>query len=362
MAKDFYEVLGVSRDVSDADLKKAYRKLAHKYHPDKDGGDEDKFKEVNEAYSILSDKNKRAQYDQFGSAGPGGFGGGQGAAGFDFSQFGGQGAHFEFGGGDFGDLGDLFGSMFGGGARQQSSRGRDIQTEVTINFAEMVTGAKKDIHVQRYVQCATCHGNGGKPGTKEERCKKCAGKGHIQRTVQSMLGPIAQNVVCDECEGRGTVFTQKCEECRGDGRIQKTEKISVDIPAGISDGQTIALTGQGNVGVQGAQSGDLLVTVRVTPHKNLTREGDNIHSTQSITFTQAVLGDKIEVETVEGNVMMKVPAGTQSGEVFRIRNKGVPHLRGFGRGDHLVTIKIVTPQKVSRAQKKILEQLKKEGL
>lgn len=366
MAKDYYDILGVSRDASEAEIKKAYRTLAHKYHPDKDSGDEEKFKEVNEAYSVLSDKQKRAQYDQFGSAGPG-MGGFGGAGGFDFSQFGGgNGVHFEFGGdaGDFGDLGDLFGSMFGGaaGGTRRSARGRDVQVDVTIDFAQMVTGVTKDVTVTHDVVCPTCDGRGGKPGTKEETCTKCGGRGHIQRTVQSMLGPIVQNVVCDACNGRGVTFAEKCETCHGDGRVRKEETVSVDIPAGISDGQTIALTGRGNAGLHGAPAGDLLVTVHVTPDARWRREGDNILSTQTITFSQAALGAKITVETVEGTVTMKVPAGTQSGEVFRIRGKGVPHLRGFGRGDHLVTVTIDVPKKLSRAQKKLLEQLAQEGL
>ncbi len=369
MAKDFYETLGVARDASEGEIKKAYRKLAHQYHPDKDGGDEEKFKEVSEAYSVLSNKEKRAQYDQFGAAGPGmgGFGGAQGAGmgGFDFSQFGGgNGVHFEFGGngGDFGDLGDLFGSMFGGGGAQRSQRGRDVQVEVTIDFAQMVTGVKKDITIKRNGVCKTCNGTGGAPGAKEETCTTCNGKGHVQRTIQSMLGPIVQNVVCNACQGRGVTFSKQCPDCKGQGHAYEETTVSVDIPAGIDDGQTIALTGQGNAGTQGAPSGDLLVTVRVRPDTRYRREGDNILSEETITFTQAVLGDKIVVETVEGSVKMKIPAGTASGEVFRIRGKGVPHLRGFGRGDHLVTVTIAVPQKVTRAQKKLLVQLQEEGL
>ncbi len=361
MAKDYYEILGVSRDASEAEIKKAYRKLAHKYHPDKDGGDEEKFKEVNEAYAVLSDAKKRAQYDQFGSAGAqaGGFGG---AGGFDFSQFGGAGGvHFET---DFGDLSDLFGSMFGGqdmGGRR-ARRGRDIQTEVTIDFGDVIKGTKKDVFIRRRATCQTCGGTGGKPGAKEETCTKCGGKGRIQRTVQSMLGPIMQTVTCDACNGRGTVYSEKCETCKGEGIVVEEKTTSVDIPAGINDGQTIALAGQGDAGTYGAPAGDLLVTVHVTPDPRWTRDDDNIVTTQTITFSQAVLGDKIAVETVDGSVKMKIPAGTQSGEVFRIRGKGVPHLRGFGRGDHLVKVVINVPKKVTRAQKKLLEKLREEGL
>ncbi len=368
MAKDFYEILGVARDASESEIKKAYRKLAHQYHPDKGSGNEEKFKEVSEAYSVLSNKEKRAQYDRFGTTGSGmgGFGGAQGSGmgGFDFSQFGGgNGVHFEFGGGgDFGDLGDLFGSMFGGGGAQRSQRGRDVQVEVTIDFAQMVTGVKKDITIKRNGTCKTCNGTGGAPGAKKETCATCNGKGHVQRTIQSMLGPIAQNVVCATCHGRGVTFSKQCSDCKGQGYVYDESTVTVDIPAGINDGQTIALTGQGNAGAYGAPSGDLLVTVHVQPDTRYRRKEDDILSDEVITFTQATLGDKIVVETVDGPVKMKIPAGTASGEVFRIRGKGVPHLRGFGRGDHLVTVTIAVPQKITRAQKKLLLQLKEEGL
>lgn len=364
MAKDFYDILGVSKGASETDIKKAYRKLAHQHHPDKSGGDEEKFKEISEAYGTLSNKQKRTQYDQFGSGGPGmggaGFGGGHSAGGFGNNPFGSaQGAQFE---GDFGDLGDLFGSMFGGSGGRNNRGGRDVQVHVTITFEEMVSGVQKEVTVRKRGACGTCHGDGAKPGSKKVTCNTCDGRGQVQRVVQSVLGPIAQAVSCNTCDGRGTTFTQKCDTCRGTGHVDEEAKMTVEIPAGIADGQSIAMTGNGNVGEHGAPNGDLIITVTVASHASFVREGDHVTSSASITLSQSALGDKIIVPTVEGSVTMKIPAGTQSGEVFRIRNKGVPHLRGFGRGDHLVTIVVDVPSKLSRAQKKLLQQLQKEGL
>jgi len=357
MAKDFYEILGVSRDASADEIKRAYRKLAHRYHPDKDSGNEEKFKEVNEAYSVLGDAKKRAQYDQFGHAG--------GAGGFDFSQFGGAqgGVHVDFG--DLGDLGDIFGSMFGfggGGNSGASSRGRDLGVTVTIDFMEMVRGVTREIDVDRAVPCTKCSGSGCASADAEKTCPTCSGSGVVQRSVPSMLGPVVQRLRCTECGGRGKICKTPCESCKGHGVVHKTEAIRVDIPAGIADGQTIVLRSQGSAGMHGAPSGDLHVTVHVTPHPTFRREGDDIHSTETITFSQAVLGDKISVETVDGSVKMKIPAGTKCGEVFRIRSKGIPRVRGFGRGDHFVTVTIDVPNTLSSQQKSLLKELRRNDL
>ena len=357
MAKDFYNILGVSKGASDDEIKKAYRKLAHKYHPDKSGGDESKFKEINEAYQVLSDKSKRSQYDQFGQtfegAGPGG---GAGFGGFDFSGFqqgfGGQG--FDFGEG----FGDIFSDIFGGRqTRDRRQPGRDIQVDVEISFEEMVRGAKRDINLYRMVQCDVCHGNGGEPGAKEETCSTCKGSGKVQQTVRSVFGSFAQVSTCPTCSGSGKTYSKKCHKCSGEGRVKEEQKISVDIPAGISSGQTISVRGQGEAGEKGAQSGDLYVNVYVKPHSKFKRDNDNITSSEHISFSQAALGDKISVETIEGDVTMKVPQGTQSGELFRIKEKGVPSLRGSSRGDHLVKILVDVPKKLSREQKKLIEEL-----
>jgi len=371
LMSDFYDLLGVSKGASDADIKKAYRKAAHKYHPDKDGGDEAKFKEVNEAYQTLSNKEKRAQYDQFGqtfggASGPGNGGQPGGTGGFDPSQFGGQagggGFEFNFGGdGGQGGFGDIFGDMFGGGGGQARAReaGRDIQVEAEISFGEMVTGITKTFEIYKGVECDLCHGSGGAPGSKENECSDCHGAGHVQKHMQTILGTIAQNVRCPKCQGRGKSFEKNCNKCGGDGRVKDTVKIDVEIPAGIQSGQTISLSGRGEAGKNGTTSGDLFVTVAVTPSDRFEREGDHVVTQEHISFAQAALGDKITVETVEGPVKMKIPAGTQSGEIYRIKGKGVPHLQSIGRGNHMVTVIVDIPTKLSRKQKKAIQDLQK---
>lgn len=354
-------MLGVARDAGDDEIKKAYRKLAHQYHPDKGGGDEEKFKEISEAYGVLGNKEKRARYDQFGHAGAqGGFGGaGQGFGGFDFSQFGGDGAQFEFGG-DMGDLGDILGGMFGGARRSRT--GHDVQASVTITFAEMVAGVRKDVHVRRMTACGGCGGTGGAAGATRRQCATCGGAGRVRRTVQTVFGAMAQTALCDACAGRGETYDKVCAVCNGVGRESRTENISIDIPAGIEHGQTIALTGMGDAGAHGAPAGDLLVTVAVQPDARFRREGETIRSTIQVSLSMAALGGKTDVATVDGDVTMKIPEGTQSGETFRLRGRGVPRLRGLGRGDHLVTVTVEVPHKLSRAQKKLFEQLREEGL
>lgn len=361
MAKDYYDILGVNKGASDDEIKKAYRKLAHKHHPDKQGGDADKFKEINAAYQVLSDKSKRQQYDQFGAGFEqrGGFGGG----GFGGQGFGGQ----DFGG-DFGEgFEDIFSNIFGGGGRggrNQDMRkaGNDIQVDVEINFEEMVNGAHRDIELYQRVSCDVCHGSGGEPGAKEETCSTCKGSGQVHKTVSSFFGSFSQAYICPTCQGAGKTFSQKCHKCHGEGRVKQSRKVPVDIPAGISNGQTVSMQGQGEAGERGAQSGDLYITVHVAAHAKFTREGNNLLSTEHISFSQAALGDKIDVKTIDEVVKMKVPAGTQSGELFRIKGKGVPSLGRSNRGDHLVKIVVDIPKNTSRDQKKIIEQLAKAGL
>lgn len=359
MAKDYYDILGVSRDASKDEIKKAYRKMAHKYHPDKENGDEAKFKEVNEAYQVLSNDQKKTQYDQFGQTfdGAGGGPGGAGFGGFDFSQFqqgtGGQGFEFNFGGDG---MGDIFSEMFGGGRR--SARGRDIQVDIEIGFDEVIKGAIKEISVYKSIHCSKCSGSGGEPGAKESTCATCGGSGQVQKTMQTILGTVAQNAICDTCHGKGKTFDKKCSKCNGDGHYGEQVTESVEIPAGINDGQSIAMTGKGEVGEEGAPAGDLIVTVHVISDSRFDRDGYNIRTKKTISFAQAALGDKVDIETVEGNVKMKIPAGTQSGEIYRIRGKGVPKLRGIGRGDHLVEVIVEVPTKLSRKEKKLIEQLR----
>jgi molecular chaperone DnaJ len=366
MAKDYYEILGVIRDASDDEIKKAFRKLAHKYHPDKAGGDEKKFKEINEAYQVLSDKTKRQQYDQFGQtfeqAGAGG-----GFEGFDFGDIFGRarqqgGYDFEFGGGGFEDIfSDIFGERFGRRARAKPRSGSDIQVDIEISFEEMVRGTTRTLNLYKTVICDVCRGSGGEPGSQEETCPTCKGSGQVTRTSRSFFGSFTQVTTCPVCRGKGRVYSKKCRKCGGDGRIKAEEKINVEIPAGIADGQTISLPGKGEAGEQGASSGDLYVNVRVRPHPKFKREGSNIISSEQISYSQAALGDKINVETIDGLVKMKIPAGTQSGEVFRIRDKGIPHMQGRGRRDHLVKIIIKIPKHLSGEEKEIIERLKDLG-
>jgi len=370
MTKDFYKILGVGKNASDDEIKKAYRKLAHQYHPDKQNGNAEKFKEVNEAYQVLSDKTKRQQYDQFGQTfdqrggGQGGFGGFEG---FDFSGFqqGFNGQGFNFEGGSFEDIfSDIFGGNFGGSRRRDSRKaGRDIQIDVEISFEEMVSGVQKNVSLLRQVICNVCHGSGGEPGAREETCPDCKGSGQIKKTVRSFFGTFAQVATCPKCSGSGKIYSKKCHKCGGDGRTREEQNINIDIPAGISDGQTLSLQGYGEAGEKGASAGDLYVNVHVHPHQKFERKGNNIISTEHISFSQAVLGDKINVKTIEGEIVMKIPEGTRSGEVFRIKGKGVPQLgRNYGRGDQLVTVVVDIPKNPTREQKKIIEDLRNSGL
>lgn len=355
---DYYSTLGVARGASPDEIKKAFRKLAHQYHPDKGTGDEKKFKEINEAYQVLSNKEKRARYDHTGqdyhSQGQGGAAG-QGFGGFDFSGFNGQG--FDFNGSGFEDVfSDLFGGRMGG--RGRSHAGADIQVDVEISFEEMVRGTKRDITLRKMSECETCRGTGGKPGSKESTCSQCNGAGQVRRTVQSIFGVMQQAVVCDRCQGRGKTYAEQCQTCHGASRTQREESVSIDIPAGISDGQTLSLSGHGAAGERGSRPGDLFVNVHVRPHKTLVRRGDDIVSQYAMSYTEATLGAKVSIETIEGEVIMKIPAGTQPGEVFRIKGKGTPHLQRYGRGDHLVSVTLTVPKKLSSEEKRAIEALR----
>ena len=366
MGKDYYKILGVGKSASAEEIKKAFRTKAHQFHPDKPGGDEAKFKELNEAYQVLGDAKKRSQYDQFGSTfehaqAGGGF---QGFEGFrDFSGFAngfsqGQGGGFQF---DFGDLGDLFGEAFGfGGTSKRSgrrSRGRDIEVSLFIDFMEAVFGAVKELKLNKSVVCSKCRGQGAEPGSKVETCRGCNGAGAVNRVQRTILGNIQTRATCDTCGGEGKIHSQKCSRCYGSGVTREVVALSVKIPAGIDHGQAIRLSGQGEAGERGAATGDLYLKIKVTPSRDFSREGDNIVSTLEIGFKQAALGDKIEVATVDGPVTLKIPEGTQSGKVFILRDRGVPKLNARGRGDHLVTVIVKTPARLSRQQRKILEDL-----
>jgi len=356
---NYYDILGISKNASEEEIKKAFRKLAHKYHPDKGSGDEKKFKEINKAYQVLSDKEKRSQYDQFGQTFDGGGAGpgqGQGFGGFDFSGFSAQGgANFDFS--DMG-FGDIFSDVFSGGRSRRTRAGTDIQVDVEITFEEMVRSAKKNVRLRKLSRCDTCHGTGGKPESKENTCPDCQGTGKVRRIVKTIFGSFEQMAACERCRGRGKVYAEKCAACHGVGRAQKEEDIVIDIPAGIDDGQTLSMRGFGEAGENGAPDGDLFVNVHVRPHSLFKRRGDDIVSQLEITFAQATLGDKVGINTIDGEMKMKIPSGTQHGEVFRVRGRGVPHLGRFGGGDHLVTVILRVPKKLSREEKELIERLR----
>ncbi|HRY82928.1 MAG TPA: molecular chaperone DnaJ [Candidatus Moranbacteria bacterium] len=372
MANDYYNILGVSKGASDDEIKRAYRKLAHKHHPDKAGGDEKKFKEINEAYQVLSDKTKRQQYDQFGRTfdGSGGFSGQGGqAGGFDFSgfsagggsAFGGDFGNFDFGGTDFEDI---FSNIFGGGdggRGRRKKRGQDIQVDVEIDFYEMVSGAKRKINLYKSAVCDRCNGTGGEPGANIKTCPTCHGAGQVQKTTRSFFGSFSQVTVCPDCQGEGKTYEKKCTKCGGDGKIKKEQELEINIPAGISNGQTISIQGAGEAGEKGARSGDLYVLIHIKNHNKFTRRDNDILSTEEISFSLATLGGEIEIETIEGKLILKIPSGTQSGETFRIKNKGVPDIHGRGRGNQLVKIIVRIPKNLSREQKRIIEELEKMG-
>lgn len=372
MAKDYYDILGVARGATQDEIKKAYRKLAHKHHPDKgNGGDDSKFKEVNEAYQVLGNEQKRKQYDQFGSAfnQQGGFGGGAGAGagGFnwqDFSRAGGQGGfnqNVEF------DLGDLFGDFFGfGGSRRRGARSRqqgggDIEAVITIDFMDVVKGAEKQYAVTHKILCETCKGSGAEPGSSATICETCKGSGAVQRVQQTMLGNFATQVQCPTCQGEGTIIKKTCTTCGGDGHHTKKEEIKVKIPAGISEGERLRLSGKGDAGYRGTHAGDLYLQIHIIPNQKFERRDDNVHTTETLAIPDAVLGTTIQVETVEGAVRLKIPAGTDSGKKFILKHKGIPHLRSRGHGDHVVTVKVDVPKKLTREQKRLFEELQKTG-
>lgn len=356
MAKrDYYEVLGVGKNASADELKKAYRRLAVKYHPDKEGGDEAKFKEISEAYEVLKDSSKRQRYDQFGHAGVGSNGGGGG--GNPFAGFGGAGQEVHF---DFGDLGlgDILGSFFGGGGggRQQrrQARGRDVETSLELSFEQAVFGTETELNLSLEDTCEHCKGTTVEPGHELKTCDTCKGSGQVVTATQTIFGNIQQASVCPTCKGRGKMPEKVCSVCKGKGTQRKNQNITLKIPAGIDDGATIRLREHGEAVANGPK-GDLYVNIRVKPHKKFTREGELILSEEHISMVEAALGTEIDVETVDGPVKMKVPPGTQSGTDFKLSGHGVPRLKSDQRGAHIVTITVDTPTKLTKQQRDLLE-------
>jgi molecular chaperone DnaJ len=357
---DYYEILGVNKKATPEEIKRAYRKLAHEYHPDKHGGDDKKFREINEAYQVLSDPEKRQQYDQFGrtfEGGAGGFGGSDPFA--DFARgFGGFGSSSSGGAWDFGDI---FGDIFGFGRDEPSSRrGVDLEMTLDLTFLEAVFGTEKEVQLRKRDLCPRCGGSGGMQGSKLKVCPKCHGQGTIRKIQRTILGSIATTRTCDNCSGRGKIPQDLCDVCAGRGVFEQVKTLKVVVPAGIDNGQRIRLSGQGEIGEAGGPPGDLFIRVRVKPHENLQRDGYNILSEAPISFYQAALGGRIEVLTVDGVVELKIPAGTQSGKIFRLRGRGVPELNTGRRGDHLVTVRVVTPTKLSKKEKALLQKLAEE--
>ncbi|HVA24623.1 MAG TPA: molecular chaperone DnaJ [Chloroflexota bacterium] len=344
--RDYYEVLGVARSASEDDIKKAFRRLARQYHPDvnKDHDAEARFKEVNEAYEVLSDPQKRQMYDQFGHAGPG-MGAGPG-----FENFG------------FGGFSDIFQTFFGGqtgaGGRRGPQRGSDLRYNLTLTFEEAVFGSEKELEIPRADTCPSCHGSGAEPGTEPSRCPSCNGTGELRRVQQSIFGQFVNVIMCDRCQGEGRVISTPCHECRGGGRVRVTKHVGLKVPGGVDTGSQIRLTGEGEAGPRGGANGNLYVAITVRKHQFFERDGQDILYTLPINFAQAALGDEIEVPTVDGKVVLKIPAGTQGGKVFRLKDKGVPNVRGAGRGDQHVFVKVVTPTELNGKERELFEQLR----
>jgi len=359
VAQDFYKILGVDKNASSDEIKRAYRKLAAKYHPDvnKEAGAAEKFKEIQEAWEVLSDPQKKAQYDQFGTAGEGfsGFGGGHG--GFSAEDFAGFADGFAGGG-----LGDIFESFFGGGVRQQrgSARGKNIHGDARISLEEAVTGKEYTVHVETFVPCSSCDGSGRKKGTGTKECPTCHGMGQVQRQQHTPLGIIQTRVVCPDCHGEGRVAEHPCPDCAGTGRVREKKNITINIPPGVFDGALLRVPGKGEAGEHGQPAGDFLLRVHVTPNPKFRREESDIHSEETISLFEAVLGNEREIETVHGKVTVKIPPGTQPDAVLRIRGKGMPVLNRNAMGDHFVHLRVQIPKKLTKKQKELFYELSKE--
>ncbi|HET7520912.1 MAG TPA: molecular chaperone DnaJ, partial [Candidatus Limnocylindria bacterium] len=346
--RDYYEILGVPRDASDEEIKRAFRRAAQRHHPDVDTSDgaEERFKELNEAYRVLSDRQRRSAYDMFGHAGVGGASGGG----------------FEGFGGGFGPFGDIFDAFFGGsptGTRQRRRvvAGADLRYDLAIEFEEAMSGVTKEISFPTLVTCDVCGGAGGEPGTEPETCPECNGTGERRRVSQTILGQMVNITACPRCNGEGRIIATPCHNCRGDGRVRQERKLQVTVPAGIDSGQRIALEGQGESGPRGGPPGDLYVVVTVQDHPQLIRRGTELYHELAVTYPQAALGASLEVPTVEGSEPLEVPAGTQSGTELRLKGRGVPRLHGNGRGDLHVIVTVVVPEKPSKAERELLKQL-----
>lgn len=358
---DYYSTLGLSKSASPEEIKKAYRRLAHEHHPDKGTNDAQKFKDINEAYQVLSDPDKRAQYDRFGSVGGRGFPGGAGGfnQGYDFDfnnfNFGQQNAGFQ-------DAFDIFSDIFGGQGGQQARRERGIDLEMNLNlsFEEAVFGVEKEIALEKKDNCARCNGSGAEPGSKVETCQKCHGSGQIKIARRTILGNITSVGTCDRCEGTGKVPEHACQECSGSGQIRRIKNLKVKIPAGVENGSRIRMTGEGEIGYRGSKPGDLYLHLFVSKHSSFKRQGGDIYSEVPLSFYQAALGASVNIPTVHGEMKLKIPSGTQSGKVFRMKGQGAPIINSSSKGDHFVTVHVVTPTKLTKKEREIFKQLAEE--
>lgn len=372
MSKDYYNILGVSKTASQDELKKAFRKLAHKYHPDKQGGDEEKFKEVNEAFQVLGNEQKRKQYDQFGAdfEQQGGFGGGVGWEDF-MRAARGQGGGFSAKGGpaggwDFGDmdLGDLFGGMFGfggrGGQGRRTRRGNDVQVDVQLDFRQAIFGIDKEIRLMKNNNCDVCSGTGAEPGSNVKKCEQCGGRGQVRQVQRTILGTMQTVATCPACAGVGEKAEKSCKHCGGDGRVRSESVYKVKIPAGIYDGGTIKLAGKGESAGTGGQAGDLYVVIHIKKDNIFERDGNDVYTDLHISYPQAVLGDKVEIETLDGPKKLVIPEGTQSHQQIRLKGLGSPDLHGSGRGSHYVRVIVDVPKRINKKAKKIIQELKEE--
>ncbi|MFC1937395.1 molecular chaperone DnaJ [Chloroflexota bacterium] len=342
--QDYYEVLGVDRSATDEEIKRAFRQLAFKYHPDHnhDVGAEQKFKEVNEAYEVLSDHEKRANYDRFGHSSIDGFSG----QGFE-----------DFGFGGFGDIFDAFFSGVSGATRRTSRSGADLHYGITLTFEEAAFGCQKELAISRTEYCSLCHGNGSKPGSQPKRCPNCNGSGQVHRIQQSIFGRFTHVATCPQCQGEGRIVSERCPQCRGTGKEKRQRKIQVTIPAGVADGNQMRLSGEGEAGERGGHHGNLYVTLSVAEHRFFRRDADSVLYELSLNFAQAALGAEVEVPTLDGDTKLKIPAGSQTGEVFRLKGKGISHLNHGGRGDQLVTLFVATPKSLTKRQRQLLDEL-----
>jgi molecular chaperone DnaJ len=358
MQKDYYKILGVEKNASSEDIKKAYYKLAHQHHPDKKEGDESKFKEINEAYQILSDKDKRSNYDKFGTSFNNGSTGG-------FNQ---QNVNWEDVMGGFGgieDIFDMFGEGFGMGRKKQKDvrTGKNLEIILELDLESILKNQEKELIINKQTTCSRCQGSGAEPGTKIKECFTCRGTGRVQEIRKTFLGTFSQYTVCPECQGEGLKPENPCNVCKGEGRIKKEEKIKVNIPAGVDNNQIIKVKGKGEAGKRGGENGDLYIRIGIKPHKVFKRSGDDLYMIVEIAFSQATLGDKIKIPTLEGEkINVKIPAGIESGKVLKISKEGIPHFSSIGRGNLYLQVNIKTPDKLTRKQKELLEELKKEGL